>query len=100
MWRFNAAIAPSLALDPDYAQRLLLHYTRQMAAGGKYALTVWPYRSMLGGIGHALVAAMEEAMRDARHAHVGRVAEYLLAMPLLGDYLADGLAEFGHRCDE
>ncbi len=62
VWRFNAAIAPSLALDPDYAQRLLLHYTRRMAAGGKYALTIWPYHSMLGGIGHALVAAMEEAI--------------------------------------
>jgi nicotinamidase-related amidase len=43
-------------------QRLLLHYTRSLAAGGKYALTVWPYHSMLGGIGHALVSAVEEAI--------------------------------------
>ena len=62
VWRFNAAIAPSLALDPDYAQRQLLHYARRTAAGGKYALTVWPYHSMLGGIGHALVSAVEEAI--------------------------------------
>jgi nicotinamidase-related amidase len=62
VWRFNAAIATSLALDPDYAQRQLLHYARTMAAGGKYALTVWPYHSMLGGIGHALVPAVEEAI--------------------------------------
>lgn len=52
------------------------------------------------GRGSCLRAEWAEAMRDARHAHAGRVAEYLLAMPLLGDYLADGLAEFGHRCDE
>jgi nicotinamidase-related amidase len=61
-WRFNAAIASSLAVDPDYAQRLLLHYARALKAGGKYALTIWPYHSMLGGIGHALVSAVEEAI--------------------------------------
>jgi hypothetical protein len=41
-----------------------------------------------------------DALREARHAHNRRTAEYLLGMPLLGDYLADGLAEFGHTCDE
>jgi nicotinamidase-related amidase len=29
---------------------------------GKYDLTIWPYHAMLGGIGHALVAAVEEAV--------------------------------------
>ena len=62
VWRFNAAIAPSLGLAPDYAQQELLHYVRRLAAGGKYALTVWPYHAMLGGIGHALVSALEEAV--------------------------------------
>ena len=62
VWRFNAAIAPSLGLAPDYAQEELLHYVRRLAAGGKYALTVWPYHAMLGGIGHALVSALEEAV--------------------------------------
>lgn len=41
-----------------------------------------------------------EAVREARQAHSRRTAEYLMGMPLLGDYLADGLAEFGHTCDE
>lgn len=41
-----------------------------------------------------------EAVREARQAHGRRTAEYLMGMPLLGDYLADGLAEFGHSCDE
>ena len=62
VWRFNAAIAPGLALAPDHAQQELLHYVRRLAAGGKYALTVWPYHAMLGGIGHALVSAVEEAV--------------------------------------
>lgn len=42
----------------------------------------------------------DEAVREARHAHGRRTVEYLTGMPLLGDYLADGLAEFGHTCDE
>ena len=29
---------------------------------GKYKLTIWPYHAMLGGIGHALVPAVEEAI--------------------------------------
>src|SRR5207247_5880061 len=28
----------------------------------KYRLTIWPYHAMLGGIGHALVSAVEEAI--------------------------------------
>ena len=33
-----------------------------LAAGGKYDLTIWPYHAMLGGIGHALAPAVEEAI--------------------------------------
>ena len=35
---------------------------KKLREGGKYELTVWPYHAMLGGIGHALVAAVEEAI--------------------------------------
>ncbi|NEQ34280.1 MAG: isochorismatase, partial [Leptolyngbya sp. SIO4C5] len=38
-----------------------LHYVKQLDERGKYPLTIWPYHSMLGGIGHALVSAVEEA---------------------------------------
>jgi nicotinamidase-related amidase len=61
-WRANPAVADALGLDRDYVQRHLLHYTRQLAQGGKYDLTIWPYHAMLGGIGHALVPAVEEAI--------------------------------------
>ena len=61
-WRANAAVAEALGIDPDYARRHLAHYTRRLAEGGKYDLTVWPYHAMLGGIGHALVSAVEEAI--------------------------------------
>lgn len=61
-WRVNAAVARALGLDVDYAERHLAHYTRRLAEGGKYDLTIWPYHAMLGGIGHALVSAVEEAV--------------------------------------
>ncbi len=61
-WKFNPTVAPSLGITAEYGQRHLEHYTRQLKAQGKYALTVWPYHAMLGGIGHALVSAFEEAV--------------------------------------
>ena len=61
-WRVDLLAAESLGLDPDYAARHLAHYTQTLEAGGKYALTVWPYHALLGGIGHALVSAVEEAV--------------------------------------
>ncbi|HEX6680716.1 MAG TPA: hypothetical protein VF063_08735 [Gaiellaceae bacterium] len=61
-WRANPAVAAALGIDADDAARHLEHYTRRLAAGGKYDLTIWPYHAMLGGIGHALVPAFEEAV--------------------------------------
>jgi nicotinamidase-related amidase len=61
-WRMNTSVAEALGIDPDYATRHLAHYTRRLAEGGKYDLTVWPYHAMLGGIGHALVSSVEEAI--------------------------------------
>ena len=60
-WRVNGAVAEALGIDAEYAARHLSHYTRRLAGGGKDDLTIWPYHAMLGGIGHALVSAVEEA---------------------------------------
>jgi len=40
-----------------------------------------------------------EALREARAQHNKRTAEYLTGLPLLGDYLEEGLAAFGENCD-
>jgi nicotinamidase-related amidase len=61
-WRVNPAVCASAQLEEDYVERQLLQYTRALEAGGKYSLTIWPYHAMLGGIGHALVSAVEEAV--------------------------------------
>jgi nicotinamidase-related amidase len=62
-WRINPALAKSLGLEEGldldaYAR----HYVRTLADGGKYPLTIWPYHAMLGGLGYALVSAVEEAL--------------------------------------
>jgi nicotinamidase-related amidase len=62
VWRFNPALARSLNVTAEYGQRHLLHYARTLAKDGQYALTVWPYHAMLGGLGHALVSTVEEAV--------------------------------------
>ncbi len=61
-WRFNSEISAGLDVDKKYGQNLLEHYVSQLGAGDKYDLTIWPYHAMLGGIGHALVSAVEEAI--------------------------------------
>jgi nicotinamidase-related amidase len=61
-WRADPEVAEALGLDPGYAQEHLLAYVSALADGGKYELTVWPFHALLGGIGHALVAAIEEAL--------------------------------------
>ena len=62
VWRFNPELSTSLDMDETYGQEYLRHYTRTLKEGGKYDLTIWPYHAMLGGIGHALVSAVEEAI--------------------------------------
>jgi nicotinamidase-related amidase len=62
-WKVNPAVAHSLT-NSDYSklEKHALHYVKQLTEAGKYPLTIWPYHSMLGGIGHALVSAVEEAL--------------------------------------
>lgn len=69
-WAFNPALAPQLGIAPEYGQQMMLHYAEALAKKGKYALTIWPYHAMLGGIGHALVPAVEEAIFFHSHARI------------------------------
>jgi nicotinamidase-related amidase len=62
-WRVNPAVAGGL--EPyayEYLSRHAYHYVKTLTAGGKYPLLIWPYHAMLGGIGHALVSAVDEAV--------------------------------------
>lgn len=61
-WQFNPALASEFSIAPEYGQQMMIHYADALEKKGKYALTIWPYHAMLGGIGHALVASVEEAL--------------------------------------
>jgi len=61
-WLFNPALADEFDIAPEYGQQMMIHYAEELEKKGKYALTVWPYHGMLGGIGHALVSSIEEAL--------------------------------------
>jgi hypothetical protein len=40
------------------------------------------------------------ALATARQEHNNRTAQYLLGLPLLGDYLEEGLSQFGRGCSD
>lgn len=61
-WRVNPDACRSLGLEASYALDYLERYTRELEQKERYALTVWPYHGMLGGIGHCIVPAVEEAV--------------------------------------
>jgi nicotinamidase-related amidase len=61
-WMFNPALAVQFGMAPEYGQQMMIHYAEDLEKKGKYALTIWPYHAMLGGIGHALVSSVEEAI--------------------------------------
>lgn len=42
----------------------------------------------------------EEALIEAGEQWTARTAEYLMATPLLADYLAEGLSMLGYSCDD
>ena len=63
-WRVNPAISESVTGKSDQYAWLEVygqHYVETLTADGKYPLTIWPYHAMLGGIGHAVVSAVDEA---------------------------------------
>ena len=61
-WTFNPALARQFDIAPEYGQQMMVHYAEELEKKDKYALTIWPYHAMLGGIGHALVSSVEEAL--------------------------------------
>jgi len=61
-WKFNPALASQFGIAPEYGQQMMVHYAEELEKKGKYALTIWPYHALLGGIGHALVSSVEEVL--------------------------------------
>ncbi len=62
-WKISPDVYDSVTdKGAPFLEQYVVHYVGELARRGKYALTVWPYHTMLGGIGHALVSSVEEAV--------------------------------------
>ncbi len=64
-WRVNPAVVDSVMDNANqyaWLKEYGEHYVKTLTADGKYPLTIWPYHAMLGGIGHAVVSAVDEAI--------------------------------------
>jgi hypothetical protein len=51
------------------------------------------------GRGDGTLAEWSDLRAEAARAHNRRTAQYLLGMPLVANYLAEGLAAFGRSCE-
>lgn len=63
-WRVNPEIVGNLMKNANqyvWLKEYGAHYVKTLTSDGKYPLTIWPYHAMLGGIGHAVVSAVDEA---------------------------------------
>jgi nicotinamidase-related amidase len=61
-WRPTLAAAHNAGGNFPALEKYVLHYVRTLAKKGQYALYIWPYHGMLGGVGHALIPEVEEAV--------------------------------------
>ncbi|MBD2138042.1 isochorismatase [Anabaena sp. FACHB-1237] len=61
-WQVNKAVVDITNGNYELLEKQAFHYVKKLTQDGKYPLTIWPYHSMLGGIGHALVSLVEEAI--------------------------------------
>jgi nicotinamidase-related amidase len=73
VWKVNPAVSPYIGRDRDRLQDYVSYYVRQLDSIGKYRLTIWPYHAILGGIGHAIVSAVEEACFFHSHARSSEI---------------------------
>jgi predicted protein tyrosine phosphatase len=78
--------------DPTY--RELIAFIRALDEEEQ----IWLVALAWIGRGTYEAGELREALREARDQHNKRTAEYLTGLPLLGDYLQEGLAAFGEDC--
>ena len=80
--------------DPTY--RELTAFIRSMDEDEQ----VWLVALTWIGRGTYTAKELDEALKVAREQRNNRTAQYLTGLPLLGDYLEEGLAAFGESCQD
>ena len=78
--------------DPVYSE--LLSFIRALDLDEQISLVALAWV----GRGTYEAAEWQQALDTARGEHTNRTAEYLLGLPLLGDYLEEGLAALDLDC--
>jgi hypothetical protein len=78
----------------DATRQELVEYIRSLDEEEQIALVALTWT----GRGTYDANEWKDAVAEARRAHNKRTAEYLLGLPMLGDYLEEGLAAFGESC--
>jgi hypothetical protein len=81
--------------DVDATRVELVEFIRSMDEDEQIALVALAWL----GRGTYDLSDWREALNEARAQHNKRTAEYLMGLPLLGDYLEEGLAAFGLDCE-
>ena len=79
----------------DASYRELMAFIRTLSEDEQVSLVALAWV----GRGTYDIAEWGEALKLARQEHNKRTAEYLTGLPLLADYLEEGLAAFGKNCD-
>jgi hypothetical protein len=82
--------------DEDAVRQELVSFINAMDVDEKAELVALAWL----GRGTYEIGEWQTALDTAKTEHAKRTAQYLLDLPLLGDYLADGLAEFGEEYSE
>jgi len=90
-----ADVLEDLPDDIDATRLELLEFIRAMDEDEQINLVALAWI----GRGTYDIGEWREALNEARAQRNKRTAEYLIGLPLLGDYLEEGLAEFGLNCE-
>jgi hypothetical protein len=85
-------VLESKSNDPVYAE--LLSFIRALDCEVQINLVALAWI----GRGTYDISEWQQALDTARSEHSNRTAKYLLGLPLLGDYLDEGLAAFDLTC--
>ena len=79
----------------DLSYRELMAFLRALSEDEQIAVVALAWV----GRGTYDISQWSEALKTARQEHNKRTAEYLTGLPLLADYLEEGLAAFGKDCE-
>jgi nicotinamidase-related amidase len=62
-WRVNKKISGAAGFERvESMDAYARHYVEELSRKDRYDLIIWPFHGMIGGIGHALVSSIEDAI--------------------------------------